>query len=68
VAADALLGYSAMRAVLGAISAAGAHAGDRAAVRRAALGPVPPRPLLGDRFAAYRRSGGRLRFLGLRSP
>jgi ABC-type branched-subunit amino acid transport system substrate-binding protein len=75
VPSDALLGYAAMRAALDALTAAGARAGDRRAVVRAALRAdaagapgLPPRPLLGARFAAYRRAGGRLRFIGLRSP
>jgi hypothetical protein len=51
---------------LDALAGAGPRAGDRAAVVRAGL--RAPRPLLGARFAAYRRAGGRLRFLGLRAP
>jgi len=78
VAPEALYGYDAMQLVLDAIRAAGRHAGDRAAVARAALQPRVRRSVLGDyrveasgdasaaRFAGYRRAGGRLVFLGMR--
>ena len=78
VAPEALYGYDAMQLALDAIRAAGRHAGDRAAVARAALQPRVRRSVLGDyrveasgdasaaRFAGYRRAGGRLVFLGMR--
>jgi len=78
-APEALLGYDAMELVLDALAAAGADAGERAAVTRAALrGGALSRPLANPdpaagaeartaTFAAYRRAGGRLRFLGFRS-
>jgi len=78
VAPEALYGYDAMQLVLDAIRAAAGHAGDRAAVTRAALRPRTRRSVLGDyrvaaggdaalpRLAGYRRAGGRLQFLGMR--
>jgi branched-chain amino acid transport system substrate-binding protein len=77
--AEALYGYESMRVVLDAINAAGADAGDRLAVARAALEVRSRRSVIGDygvlasgdvtseRFGAYRRSASRLRFLGARS-
>jgi ABC-type branched-subunit amino acid transport system substrate-binding protein len=78
--AAALYGYEAMRVVLDAIAAAGADAGDRAAVVRAALAPRERRSVIGSyqvlatgdispaRFAGYRRSALQLRYLGERPP
>jgi branched-chain amino acid transport system substrate-binding protein len=77
-AAAALYGYEAMRVVLDALAAAGADAGDRAAVARAALAPRRRRSAIGTyrvlatgdvapaRFGAYRRSASGLRYLGER--
>jgi branched-chain amino acid transport system substrate-binding protein len=76
--AEALYGYEAMRVVIDSIASAGADAGDREAVARAALAPrarvsvIGPFRVLatGDvsppRFAAYRRSAAGLRYLGER--
>jgi branched-chain amino acid transport system substrate-binding protein len=76
--AEALYGYQAMRVVLDAVLAAGAHAGDRTAVVRAALAPGTRRSVIGDyrvlrsgdiapaRFGAYRHSAAGLRYLGER--
>jgi branched-chain amino acid transport system substrate-binding protein len=76
--AEALYGYEAMRVVLDAIRAAGADAGDRLAVARAALTPRMRRSVIGDyrvlqsgditpaRFGAYRRSAAGLHYLGER--
>jgi branched-chain amino acid transport system substrate-binding protein len=76
--AEALYGYESMRVVLDAINAAGADAGDRLAVARAALEVRSRRSVIGDygvlasgdvtseRFGAYRRSASALRFLGER--
>jgi branched-chain amino acid transport system substrate-binding protein len=76
--AEALYGYEAMRVVLDALNAAGANAGDRVAVARAALEVRSRRSVIGgygvlasgdvttDRFGAYRRSASALRFLGQR--
>ena len=78
VSPEALYGYDAMRLVLDALDAAAPHAGDRAAVVREALRPRPRRSLVGrepvaatgdtaaPRFAGYRRTDGRLVFLGVR--
>ena len=78
VAPEALYGYDAMQTVLDAIRSAGRHSGNRAAVARAALRPRTRRTVLGTyrvelngdvaltRFAAYRRAGGDLTFLGMR--
>ena len=78
VAPEALYGYDAMQIVLDAIRAAGRHAGNRAAVARAALRSRTRRSVLGTyrvepsgdaavaRFAGYRRIGGTLTFLGMR--
>jgi branched-chain amino acid transport system substrate-binding protein len=75
---EALYGYEAMRVVLDSIAAAEGDSGDRAAVAREALTPRSRRSVIGDytvrpngevstaRFAAYRLSGGRLRYLGVR--
>jgi branched-chain amino acid transport system substrate-binding protein len=77
--AEALYGYQAMRVVLDAVLAAGAGAGDRAAVVRAALAPGMRRSVIGDyrvlrsgdvapaRFGAYRHTGAGLRYLGERT-
>ena len=66
-----------MQIVLDAIRAAGRHAGNRAAVARAALRPRTRRSVLGtyrvevsgdvdlSRLAGYRRAGGNLTFLGM---
>jgi hypothetical protein len=68
-----------MRVVLDAVLAAGAGAGDRAAVVRAALAPGMRRSVIGDyrvlrsgdvapaRFGAYRHTGAGLRYLGERT-
>jgi branched-chain amino acid transport system substrate-binding protein len=75
---EALYGYEAMRVVLDAINAAGAAAGDRAAVARAGLTSRSRGSVIGNytvlptgdvsptSFAAYRQSGARLRYLGTR--
>ncbi|HEX8073648.1 MAG TPA: hypothetical protein VF545_01570, partial [Thermoleophilaceae bacterium] len=80
LAVEALYGYEAMRLTLDAIGRAGGDPGDRRAVTREALRPRLRRSPLGDyrvlaggdvatvRFAAYRREGGRLRYLGPRGP
>jgi ABC-type branched-subunit amino acid transport system substrate-binding protein len=64
----AALGPRPGRASGGPVPAPGASAPAPGPPGARAAAAVPPRPLLGDRFAAYRRAGGRLRFLGLRSP
>jgi branched-chain amino acid transport system substrate-binding protein len=75
---EALYGYEAMRVVLDAMAAAGADAGDRAAVVRQGLAARSRRSVIGDfdvlpsgdisagSFGAYRRSADGLRFLGER--
>jgi hypothetical protein len=69
-----------MRVVLDALAAAGADAGDRAVVARAALAPRRRRSAIGTYrvlatgdvapagFGAYRRSASGLRYLGEHFP
>ncbi|MEA2397798.1 MAG: branched-chain amino acid transport system substrate-binding protein [Thermoleophilaceae bacterium] len=80
VPVEALYGYEAMRLTLDAVDGARGHAGDRAAVTRAALSPRTRHSVLGDyrvlangdpapaHFGSYRLAGARLEFLGLRGP
>jgi branched-chain amino acid transport system substrate-binding protein len=77
---EALYGYEAMRIVLDAIAAAGAHADDRGAVARAALTPRTRTSVLGayrvaatgdvstTRFGGFRRAGSALEWEGIRTP
>jgi branched-chain amino acid transport system substrate-binding protein len=76
--ASALYGYEAMRVVLDAIATAGAKAGDRAAVARAALVPRVRRSVIGAyrvapggdvtpvRFGSYEHSASGTRYMGER--